>query len=108
MSKAQRKSKVFRTLSFMFQLATKRMQKIEIESIPEGKIIDIGGGGEGIIAQIGKERVTAIDKFQREIDEAKHKAPEAIWVLADAKKLDFSDEHFDNATSFFSIMYMSN
>lgn len=92
----------------MLQLTFKRMKTIKIDTIPEGSIIDIGGGGEGIIAQIGKERVTAIDKFQSEIDEAKDKAPEATWVMADARKLDYADEHFENATAFFSIMYMSN
>ncbi len=108
MTEGQRKSKFLRSLSFLFQLTFKRMQKIVIEKIPEGTILDIGGGGEGVIAQIGKERVTAVDKFQSEIDEAKHKAPEANWVLADARNLDFPDEHFDCATAFFSIMYMSN
>lgn len=108
MAEVQRETKFLRTLSFLFQLILKRMQKIVIEDIPEGTILDVGGGGEGIIAQIGKERVTAVDKFQSEIDEAKHKAPEATWVLADARNLDFSDEHFDCATAFFSIMYMSN
>ena len=108
MSEGHRKPNFFQTISILFQLAMKRMQKIAIDSIPKGSIIDIGGGGAGIIAQIGKERVTSIDKNQREIDEAKHKAPEATWVLADAKNLDFSDEQFDNATAFFSIMYMSN
>ena len=68
----------------------------------------IRGGGEGIIGQIGRERITAVDKFQSEIDEAKDKAPETTWVLADAKNLDFPDGHFNNATAFFSIMYMSN
>ena len=108
MTKGKSKSKFFRTLSFMFQLVVKRMQTIPIESIPEGSIVDIGGGGEGIIGQIGGKRVTAVDKFQNEIDEVKHKAPETTWVLADAKNLDFPDEHFNNATAFFSIMYMSN
>ncbi|MHA1815421.1 MAG: class I SAM-dependent methyltransferase [Candidatus Heimdallarchaeaceae archaeon] len=108
MTEGQRKSKFLRSLSFLFQLSFKRMQKIVIETIPEGTILDIGGGGEGIIAQIGKERVTAVDKFQSEIDEAKHKAPESTWVLADARNLDFPDEHFDSATAFFSIMYMSS
>ena len=108
MTEGQRKSKFLRSLSFLFQLTFKRMQKIVIETIPEGTILDIGGGGEGVIAQIGNERVTAVDKFQSEIDEAKHKAPEANWILADARNLDFSDEHFDSATAFFSIMYMSN
>lgn len=108
MSEKSRTPKFFRIASFMFQLVVKKMHKIVVETIPEGNIIDIGGGGEGIIAQIGRERVTAIDKHQSEIDEAKHKAPEATWVLADAKDLDYSNDHFDNATSFFSIMYMSN
>ena len=108
MSNNSRTQKLFRIISFTSQLVVKRMQKIFLGSIPEGNIIDIGGGGEGIIAQIGRERVTAIDKYQSEINQAKHKAPEATWVLADAKNLDYSDDHFDNATSFFSIMYMSN
>jgi ubiquinone/menaquinone biosynthesis C-methylase UbiE len=108
MNKKSRTQKFFQMLSFIFQLVFKRIQKIVLESIPEGFIIDIGGGGAGIIAQIGRERVTAIDKLQSEIDQAKYKAPEANWVLADALNLDFSDRHFDSATAFFSIMYMSN
>lgn len=108
MSTNSRVQKLLRNLSFMSQLIVKRMQKIILESIPDGNIIDIGGGGEGVIAQIGRERVTALDKHQSEIDEAKYKSPEATWVLADAKNLDFSNDYFDNATSFFSTMYMSN
>jgi len=108
MSERSKMRKLLQIVSFMSKLVVKRMQKIVLESIPEGNIIDIGGGGEGIISQIGRERVTAIDKHQSEIDEAKHKAPDATWVLADAKDLDYSNNHFDNATSFFSIMYMSN
>jgi ubiquinone/menaquinone biosynthesis C-methylase UbiE len=84
-----------------------RPQKISIESIPDGSVIDIGGGGEGIIAQIGNERITAVDKLQSEIDEAKPNAPKANWILADATALSYSDEYFDNATAFFSGMYMS-
>lgn len=83
-------------------------QEIIISEIPSGKIIDIGGGGEGVIAQVGKERVTAIDKRQSEIDEAIDKAPEAKWIVADALDLPFENEEFDNATAFFSGMYMSH
>ncbi|MFX1249951.1 MAG: hypothetical protein ACFFBQ_21380, partial [Promethearchaeota archaeon] len=54
-----------------FKFLFTRSQKITIDSIPDGSVIDIGGGGEGIIAQIGNERITAIDKSQGEIDEAK-------------------------------------
>ncbi len=64
MSEKSRNSKFLQTASFIFKLIFSRMQKIEIKSIPEGSIVDIGGGGEGIIAQIGRERVTAVDKFQ--------------------------------------------
>lgn len=83
-------------------------QEITITEIPSGSIIDIGGGGEGVIAQIGRERITAIDKLQTEIDEAKDKAPEAYWMVADALNLPFENGEFDNATSFFCGMYMSN
>lgn len=81
-------------------------QEIVINKIPSGSILDIGGGGEGVIAQVGEERVTAIDKRQSEIDEAIDKAPRAKWLVADATALPFENEEFDNATSFFSGMYM--
>jgi len=84
------------------------IQEITIKEIPSGSIIDIGAGGEGVIAQAGGARVTAIDKRQSEIDEAKDKAPKAKWVVADATNLPFDEEEFDNATSFFCGMYMSN
>jgi ubiquinone/menaquinone biosynthesis C-methylase UbiE len=96
-----------RRLKPYIQLLFTRPTKIIINSIPDGSVIDIGGGGEGIIAQIGNERITAIDKLQSEIDEAKPHAPNAKWILADATNLPYSDEHFDNATAFFSGMYMS-
>ena len=83
-------------------------QEITISEIPNGSILDIGGGGEGVIAQVGKKRVTAIDKRQSEIEEAINKAPEAKWIVADALDLPFKDGEFDNVTSFFSGMYMSN
>lgn len=83
-----------------------RPENITIDSIPNGTVIDIGGGGEGVIAQIGEERITAIDNKQSEIDEAKAKAPTANWVLGDATDLPYSDQYFDNATAFFSGMYM--
>ncbi|MHA2462513.1 MAG: class I SAM-dependent methyltransferase [Candidatus Thorarchaeota archaeon] len=83
-------------------------QELIINEIPAGSIIDIGAGGEGVIAQIGGERITAIDKRQSEIDEAIDKAPDAKWMVADALDLPFEDEEFDNATSFFSGMYMSH
>ncbi|NPD88827.1 MAG: methyltransferase domain-containing protein [Asgard group archaeon] len=108
MTTPPKKSKKSNYAKFILQLLIKRTHKIEIKSIPENSVIDIGGGGEGIIAQIGRDRITVVDKLQSEIDEAQHKAPEAKWILADARNLKFSDGQFDSATAFFSIMYMSN
>lgn len=99
----------FQTLNYLlsaFRSYLFRKQKVVIEEIPAGKIIDIGGGGEGIIAQIGAERVTAVDKLEAEIKHAQTKAPKAIWQVADARELPFDNETFDNATIFFSLMYM--
>ena len=84
----------------------KPKQHIRIEAIPQGKVIDIGGGGAGVIAQVGGARVVAIDKHESEIDEARGKAPDAQWMVADATALPFADHSFDNATAFFSCMYM--
>ena len=83
-------------------------QSIRIAEIPNGKVLDIGGGGEGVIAQVGGARILAIDQFMSEIREARGKAPEAIWLVADGRMLPFPKHCFDNATSFFSGMYMSD
>ena len=84
-----------------------KAQNIFIDTIPNGSVIDIGGGGEGIIAQIGKENITVIEKRQDEIDEARSKSPTSKWILADATSLKYNNGSFDNATAFFSGMYMS-
>jgi ubiquinone/menaquinone biosynthesis C-methylase UbiE len=85
----------------------KPRQHINIPEIPTGVLLDIGGGGEGVIAQVGGDRVIAIDKYMSEIREAKGRAPDSQWMVADGSKLPFEIECFDNATSFFSCMYMS-
>jgi len=78
--------------------------KISLEKEIKGTILDIGGGGEGVIGRIYKKSVTAIDNEQQELDEA----PDCCKkILMDAKQLSFVDESFDNATAFYSFMYMS-
>jgi hypothetical protein len=46
-------------LLFMVEMVlsalTKPRQHIRIEEIPPGRVIDIGGGGEGVIAQVGSK-----------------------------------------------------
>ena len=70
----------------------------------EGRILDIGGGGEGVIGQIKKEQVIAIDKKKNELEGA----PESgdLKIIMDAKDLKFLDNTFDTVTAFFSMMYI--
>jgi ubiquinone/menaquinone biosynthesis C-methylase UbiE len=71
----------------------------------EGYILDIGGGGEGVIGQLMGEMVIAIDLYREELDEA----PEGpLKVVMDARELNFLDETFNIVTAFFSLMYIHN
>jgi ubiquinone/menaquinone biosynthesis C-methylase UbiE len=90
----------------MFQALVKPKRHIFIPEIPEGRVLDIGGGGEGVIAQVGGTRVIAIDKYISEIGEARGKAPEADWMVADATAMPYPTNAIDHATAFFSCMYM--
>lgn len=77
--------------------------KINISKTLRGSILDIGGGGEGIIGQVYQGQVTAIDNRQDELDEA----PTGFKkVLMDASQMTFDNESFDNVTAFYSLMYM--
>lgn len=78
--------------------------KIEIRQNLNGSILDIGGGGEGVIGQIYGKKVIAIDNRQEELDEA----PDCCQKeLMDATELLFPDESFDQVTFFYSLMYMT-
>ncbi len=77
--------------------------KIILNKDIDGKILDIGGGGEGIIGRLYKNQVVAIDNSQEELDEA----PDCfVKHLMDAEKLDFPDSFFDAVTIFYSFMFM--
>ena len=98
----------FSTVQMVFTALAKPKQHISIQEIPTGRVIDIGGGGEGVIAQAGGARVVAIDKHASEIHEAMGKALDVSWIVADATALPFGNQCLDNATAFFSCMYMSS
>lgn len=71
----------------------------------KGRILDIGGGGEGIIGRVFKDKVIAIDPDRRELEDA----PEGpIKLVMDAKVLAFLDASFDAVTSFFTLMFIPN
>jgi len=68
-----------------------------------GRILDIGGGGEGIMSRYGGDRVIAIDKRADELTET----PDiGTKIIMDATSLNFIDNYFDNITCFYTLMYM--
>lgn len=71
---------------------------------PEAPILDIGGGGAGVIGQLFKHNVTAVDIRQNELDESP-KGP--IKVCADARELPFEDKSFSSTTAFYFLMYLN-
>jgi ubiquinone/menaquinone biosynthesis C-methylase UbiE len=70
-----------------------------------GLILDIGGGGEGVIGQLKGDQVVAIDPNRRELEEA---PLGPIKVVMDARDLQFLDDAFETATAFFTLMYLHN
>jgi SAM-dependent methyltransferase len=68
-----------------------------------GFILDIGGGGEGIIGGLKGEQVIAIDPNKRELEGA---AAGPLKIVMDATDLQFLDESFKTATSFYTLMYI--
>lgn len=69
----------------------------------QGLILDIGGGGEGVIGQLKGTQVVAIDVFRTELAEA----PEGpLKIIMDAREMKFLDATFKTITAFFSLMFI--
>ncbi|MGN1021592.1 MAG: class I SAM-dependent methyltransferase [Aristaeellaceae bacterium] len=69
-----------------------------------GSILDLGGGGEGVIGRIYGAQVTAIDVSREELDEA---PGDCRRLVMDATAMIFPDASFDHVTSFYTLMYMT-
>ena len=81
-----------------------KVVNIKLHQELKGTILDIGGGGEGVIGRLYGNQVVAIDNRQEELDEV----PECCRkLLMDATEMTFEDNCFDNATLFYSLMFMS-
>jgi Methyltransferase domain. len=81
-------------------------QTIEMNSLEtNGFILEIGGGGEGIIGRLNGRKVIAIDVRIEELEETKN---DSLKVVMDATDLKFLPSSFDVAASFFSLMYIKN
>ncbi len=69
----------------------------------EGRILDIGGGGEGVISQFKNRQVVAIDLHESELKEVLEN--DALQIIMDAKELKFLDNSFNTVTAFFTLLY---
>jgi len=69
-----------------------------------GRILDIGGGGEGVIGIYKGTQVIAIDRRKSELEEA----PDGNYlkIIMDALELKFLDETFETVTAFYMFMYV--
>lgn len=76
------------------------ISKVELK----GRILDIGGGGEGIIGQFKGKSVIAIDKLKSELEEAPD--GEYLKIIMNAQELKFLDSTFDTVTAFYMFMYV--
>ena len=77
--------------------------RLQLQKELAGTILDLGGGGEGVIGRLYQSQVTAIDNRQEELDEA----PQGFAKLCmDATGLSFGNASFDHATAFYFFMYL--
>jgi len=70
----------------------------------DGFILDIGGGGEGVIGQLKGKQVISIDSNKHELLEAVNGS---LKIIMDATQLKFLDNSFNLVTAFYSLMYMT-
>jgi len=79
-------------------------QFIDISKIHfNGSVLDIGGGGEGIISRHSGSKVVSIDIRKEELEET----PDiGLKIVMNACNLGFLDKSFENVTCFFSLLYM--
>jgi ubiquinone/menaquinone biosynthesis C-methylase UbiE len=80
---------------------------IELDELPaKGRIIDVGGGGQGLVSKIRGSRVCAVDIDMNKIREAQIYGLEAQWLLTDGRALSLKDSSFDTATLWFSLGFI--
>lgn len=86
------------------RMLNSRVQRLTLEKRWENKrILDIGGGGEGIIGKLYGSDVIAIDNKVGALNESQN---EAIKMVMDAESMSFLNRQFDVVTLFYTLMYM--
>lgn len=79
-------------------------RQITVPDFPaEGLILDVGGGGEGVIGRIKGRQVIAIDRLKSELEET---PPGPLKIVMDATRLQFLDGSFDTATLFYTLLFV--
>lgn len=79
-------------------------QSIRVDDFSSaGWVLDLGGGGEGVIGRIKPRCTVAIDMYPEELKES---PPGPLKMVADARSLPFLDESFTDVTAFFTLMYI--
>ena len=79
------------------------MKNIVIKKELSGRILDIGGGGEGVIGRVYGPQVTAIDISAEELAEA----PEGFEKqVMDAGDMTFPNASFDRVTAIYSFLFI--
>lgn len=73
-----------------------------------GPVLDVGGGGEGIVSRIEGSRVCAVDINLNEIREAQIYGSSSQWLACSGEFLPFSTAVFETATIWFSLDYMTD
>lgn len=72
-----------------------------------GRVLDIGAGGEGIVGQIAGNQ--AIGIAPEEHRKGLERAPgSGIKIMMDARDMKFLDNTFDTAAAFYTLMYIEN
>jgi SAM-dependent methyltransferase len=80
-------------------------QVVPVDDFPaRGLILDIGGGGWGVIGQLKGRQVVAIDISDQELLEAP--PGPLLKIIMDARRLQFLDNTFPTATVFFTFMFI--
>lgn len=79
---------------------------VPVDQFPaKGLILDIGGGGWGIIGQLKGQQVIAIDISEKELLESP--PGPLVKIMMDARQLQFLENTFPTATVLFTFMFMA-
>ncbi len=95
-------------MSHESDIFTTPVQRIPLRYLPEeGLVLDIGGGGEGLVSRLEGERVCAVDILLNKIREVRIYGVRSQWIQGDARNLGIRDRTFDIVACWFSLGYLS-